>query len=89
MLEQRLLDVAPDVGQEQVGDTIYVARLPFGPLVVLEGVGALIWREARGRDTVGIVCRVAERTGTDSTTIAAAVESFIDDLVARRLLGFV
>ena len=34
------------VGVEVLGDTVYAAPLPDGPIMVLEGIAALIWREA-------------------------------------------
>ena len=33
----------PGIATEQHDDAVYVARLPDGPIIVLEGTAALIW----------------------------------------------
>ncbi|MEJ1090738.1 hypothetical protein [Microbacterium istanbulense] len=65
---------------------VYVASLPDGPILVLDGPSALAWRTActRGADAVSQV--VAEATGEDAGTIAPYLERFLSDLVDRGLL---
>lgn len=66
--------------------TVYAARLPDGPIVVLEGVAALIWDEACAGDRGTITDRVAAATDVAPDLIRADVDSFVTDLVARGLL---
>lgn len=74
----------PDVGVFEGSDTTYVARLPDGPIVVLNGIAAEIWRCAvRHTD---VVDAVAVRCGVPPDTIRADVDAFLATLVARRLL---
>ena len=64
---------------------VYVAALPDGPPLVLEGSGALVWRALLGGGTVDeVVTRVAEAAGESAAAVAPAVTRFLDDLVARR-----
>jgi Coenzyme PQQ synthesis protein D (PqqD) len=71
-----------------VGDdgTVYAARLPDGPIVVLDGIAGLIWSEACAGDRESIADRVAEATDASPDTIRADVEAFVADLLARGLL---
>ena len=89
MLNSGILRVAPDVGVEGYDDRIYVARLPQGPLIALEGTAALIWEEAQGVDVAAVAERVAEHTGAVAGEIERAVRVFIEDLVSRGLLVIV
>ncbi|MGO4599364.1 PqqD family peptide modification chaperone [Terrabacter sp. 2RAF25] len=68
------------------GGTVYVASLPAGPIVVLEGAAALIWSEATGEPAAGWVARVAGAVGQVEADITADVEAFVDELCARGLL---
>lgn len=77
-------DAGVTVGDD--GQTVYVASLPAGPLVVLEGAAAVIWSEATGESAAGWVARVAGAVGQVEADIAADVESFVDDLCERGLL---
>ena len=78
----------PDAGVTVHGDngTIYVAQLPAGPLLVLEGAAAVIWAEATAAPADGWLSRVAAAVGHAEDVIAADVEGFVADLRARRLL---
>ncbi|WP_460720907.1 PqqD family protein [Microbacterium aureliae] len=68
-------------------DAVYVARLPDGPIVVLDAVAGIIWEEAcASEDAVGIVERVALRTQSPPAEIAPAVRAFLDELVDVGLL---
>jgi hypothetical protein len=68
------------------GLCVYVAALPAGPLVVLEGTAALIWGEATAEPAAGWVGRVADAVGRPEADIAADVEAFALDLCERGLL---
>jgi hypothetical protein len=68
------------------GATVYVACLPAGPLVVLEGAAAVIWGEATGGPADGWVGRVAQSVGRPEADISSDVEAFVADLCARGLL---
>ena len=65
---------------------VYVALLPDGPPVVLDGTAALIWREAVADDAGPVVTRVAARAGVPEDEVRADVEAFLADLVLRGLL---
>jgi hypothetical protein len=68
------------------GHSVYVAHLPGGPLVVLEGAAAVIWVEATTGPATGWVARVAELVGPPEEVIAGDVTAFVADLSARQLL---
>jgi Coenzyme PQQ synthesis protein D (PqqD) len=80
------LHPAPGVGTVDHGDTVYAARLPDGPIVVLDGVAALIWTEACAGDRESIAERVAEATDAAPDAIRTDVEAFVADLLTRGLL---
>ena len=77
-----------DVGVTLVHDdlTVYLARLPDGPVMVLEGVAALIWVEATTAPAVGWCRRVAEAVGEPQERIVGDVEAFVTDLRERGLI---
>lgn len=77
---------AGGVGIVAYDGTVYAARLPDGPIVVLDGIAGLIWSEACGGDRESIADRVAEATDAATDAIRADVEAFVADLVARGLL---
>ncbi len=77
---------APSTGHFSEGDTVYAARLPDGPIVVLDGVAALIWNEACSGDRESIADRVAGATDTAPEAIRGDVHAFLADLLARGLL---
>jgi hypothetical protein len=77
---------AGGVGIVEYDGTVYAAPLPDGPIVVLDGIAALIWDEARGGDRESITDRVAGATDAAPDAIRADVEAFVADLVARGLL---
>lgn len=74
------------VGLVEHQDVLYVAALPDGPIVVLDGIAGLIWDEACAGDRETIVDRVAAATDAAPEAIRADVEAFVADLVARGLL---
>jgi hypothetical protein len=68
------------------GQTIYLAHLPAGPILLLEGAAAVIWDEGTTAPTDGWLERVAASVGQPLTAIAADVEAFVTDLRERRLI---
>jgi Coenzyme PQQ synthesis protein D (PqqD) len=65
---------------------VYLTRLPYGPLVVLEGSSAAIWHEAQAVEETGLVDRLSETAGLPAASIQADVESFLEQLVGAGLL---
>jgi hypothetical protein len=74
------------VAVEADDGVVFLARLPDGPIIVLQGTAALIWAEACGPDVGGVVHRVAEQVGRDAADIEHVVDDFLDDLVEQGLL---
>ncbi|MEJ1088256.1 PqqD family protein [Microbacterium sp. Mu-80] len=70
-------------------DVVYVAPLPDGPILVLDGVSALIWQAVRDPQIDDAVAHVAASTAQRSEDIAGHVEDFVDDLVRRGVLTYV
>ena len=81
------LRLAPDVAVHLEDDAAYVARVPEGPIHVLDQVAAIIWEEAVDADRATVAARVAERTGADVHEIAPDVDAFVGNLVALGLLA--
>lgn len=77
---------ASRVGVEQREATVYVARLPDGPIIVLEGTAALIWMEACSSAPRTIAERVGDHVDRGAAEIAAEIDRFVRDLVAQGLL---
>ncbi len=77
-------DVA--VSQSGAGAAVYVAHLPAGPILVLEGPGAVIWCEATEGPAEGWISRVAETFDEPVVGIAADVLAFVRMLGSRDLL---
>jgi len=67
-------------------DALYVARLPSGPIVVLDGTAALIWTVACTDEPASVAARVAALVDRDVAEIADAVDVFLADLVERGML---
>ncbi|WP_448006676.1 PqqD family protein [Agromyces bauzanensis] len=77
---------APGVAVVDDDDVVYVANLPEGPIVVLDGVAGVIWSEACDGPRSTIAERVAAVTDAAVEDIRGDVESFVDQLVQRGLL---
>ena len=79
---------ARDVGVVAPADgvSVYLARLPDGPVLVLEGVAATIWREATTGPEQGWVARVASAFDEAEEDVDADVRGFVADLEARGVL---
>jgi hypothetical protein len=77
-----------DVGVTVIDDdlTVYLAPLPDGPVMVLDGVAALIWVEATTAPAAGWRRRVAEAFGEPEERIAGDVAAFVTDLCGRGLI---
>jgi hypothetical protein len=79
---------AADVGvtASPDGATVYVAELPAGPILVLEGAGAVIWAEATEGSADGWIERVADAFDQPAARIAADVLAFVHTLQSQGLL---
>jgi hypothetical protein len=83
----RLLRVGRRCGWVEQGGTVYVARLPEGPPLVLDGSGAVVWTALLDGGTLDdVVARVAEATGESAPVVAAGVEGFVEGLLAAGVL---
>jgi hypothetical protein len=76
----------PGVAIIEESDRIYAALLPDGPILVLDGIAALIWDAARRSGRTAVPQEVAQATGADVDAIRPVIDAFIDDLVDRGLL---
>jgi hypothetical protein len=78
----------PDTGVTVGADglVVYLAHLPAGPIVVLEGAAAVIWGEGTASPADGWVERVAESVGQPVELIAADVDDFVASLRAHALI---
>lgn len=77
---------APGVGAIQVGEVVYAAPLPDGPIFVLDGGAAAIWTAACDGPRETVAERVASMTGVGVGEVAADVEKFVEELLQRGLL---
>ncbi|GAB3880226.1 PqqD family peptide modification chaperone [Terrabacter terrigena] len=77
-------DVGVTMGHDDL--LVYLARLPDGPVMVLEGVAALIWVEATTHPAAGWVGRVAEAVREPEERIVGDVKAFVQDLRERDLV---
>jgi hypothetical protein len=64
----------------------YLARLPDGPIMVLEDTSALIWGQAVDCEEGDVVAVVAAAAGAQVADIRDDVERFLADLVRNGLL---
>lgn len=67
-------------------DAVYIARLPDGPIAVLDGVAAVIWVEASAGDRETLASRVAAALEPPAEDIDEAVDEFVDGLIEHGLL---
>ena len=77
---------AATVGVVEQDTLVYVAPLPDGPIVVLEGGAAAIWVAACDGPRESVAERVAALTGEAADDIRVDVESFVAELLSRGLL---
>ncbi len=66
--------------------TVYAARVPEGPVLVLDGAAAEIWREARADDGRTVAERVAALFGVPVDEVRGDVDDFLADACARGIL---
>ena len=66
---------------------VYVAVLPRGPIAVLTGTAAAIWRATSTGPLDSTAERVARTMGWDAGEIRESVDSFVDGLVAQGLIA--
>jgi hypothetical protein len=78
--------VAPGVAATVYDDKVYVARLPDGPIHVLEGTAALVWSRALTVSRSRLVAALSDDVEGDPATIRAEVSAFVDALIEQRLL---
>lgn len=76
--------VPDDVAWIDKGEELFLARVPDGTTLLLRDTGRLIWIVAGNRGHV--VDQVANLVGLPAIHIAADVNAFVDDLIARGLL---
>ncbi len=81
------LHLPSSVGTLEMDGVAYVAPLPCGPIVVLEGSAVLVWNEARSGQRATVADRVAALTGVPPDAIRPQVDAFVADLVALGLLA--
>lgn len=68
-------------------ETVYVAPLPDGPIVVLRDTALTIWREAvQPTSPLPLAERVAATYGVPTSEVLAAVEACVADLARRGVL---
>jgi len=77
---------APGVGVEVDAEVVYVAPLPDGPIMVLEGIAALIWTVSDGVERAAVAGFVAQATGEEVSAVRSHVDAFIDEMLDRRML---
>lgn len=83
----RTLRIGHRCGWVEQGGTVYAARLPDGPPLVLDGSGAVVWAALVDGGTLeDVVARVAAATGESAQVVAADVEGFVDGLLAAGVL---
>lgn len=82
-----LLRVAPRTAWVEREGTVYTARVPDGPPLVLAGAGATIWLSlVEGGTLDEVTRRVADRVGSPAETVAADVAAFVAGLVDAGLV---
>jgi nucleotide-binding universal stress UspA family protein len=77
----------PHVAVEAAEGALFVARLPDGPIIVLEGIAALIWTESCQEDTGDLADRIAAQVDREASEIAEDVADFLSAMVRHGLLN--
>ncbi|GAA3621105.1 hypothetical protein GCM10022199_26960 [Marihabitans asiaticum] len=67
-------------------DTVFAARVPSGPIMVLEGSAAVLWSLVANTTVHDFPRIVAEHFGVAESAIIDDVEAFLVSLVSRGLL---
>jgi hypothetical protein len=79
----------PGVTDDDGVTSVYIARIPHGPMVVLSGTAALIWNEALSPEAEEtLAARVAARfeSTIDLETIDHDITGFVQGLIDQGLL---
>ena len=80
--------LARGVTSVESGDLVYVARLPTGPLLVLDGGAATIWRQLADGGAAGTLReRVAATLLDPPPDLGEQIEAFIETLRAHGMLS--
>lgn len=80
-------EVPRDVAVVDEDEVVYVARLPQGPIVALDGSAQVIWRAVTDRSVSREwVSEVARRFGEPVDVVGPSAEEFVEDLLGRGLL---
>lgn len=79
--------MADGTAVEPMPHAVYVAPLPDGPILVFEGVAALVWDAVTTLDREDVVDEIAEQTASVPADIRATVDTFIADLIDRALIA--
>lgn len=77
---------ADGLGVVEQGSAVYLAPLPDGPIMVLDGISGAIWVAACTGPAETIADRAADTTATTADEIRATAEAFVAELVRRGLL---
>lgn len=80
------LQPAADIAVIQEAEVVYIARLPDGPILVLEGAAALIWNGACSGSRESLTDRLASGLGAPDEDVKQSVEDFVEHLLEQRLL---
>ncbi|UWF77901.1 MULTISPECIES: hypothetical protein [Microbacterium] len=75
--------IARDVGVLDAGERVYVAGLPEGPVVILDGPAVTAWRAAVGSQPADAAAVVADAAEIQRYTAALAEAGFIVEEDAR------
>ncbi|WP_164233026.1 PqqD family peptide modification chaperone [Microbacterium hydrocarbonoxydans] len=75
-----------DVGVVDDGIRVFAAALPQGPIVVLAGIGAVVWRAAQGADLAGVAAVLAADGVSEDGQAEADAEMYVQALLEAHLL---
>lgn len=77
---------ADGLGVVEGDAAVYLAPLPDGPIMVLDGISGAIWRAACTGPAETIAERAAVGSGIPADDLRETVEAFVAELVGRGLL---
>lgn len=78
--------VCADVGVIDDGDRVFAAALPRGPIVVLAGVAAEVWRAAQGADLDTVAARLAAAGASEEGEAERDAALYMQALIEAGLL---
>lgn len=79
-------ELADGVAAVDAETTVYAARVPEGPVLVFDGVAAVIWREALANEPTGIAERTADLFGVPVSEVRDAVDDVLAEACDRGVL---